>query len=120
MLDLYRPPAAVGSSLPRVDGQVLDQPCQLIFLCLYSQYVTSAWAQMVGPCRNTVATRFSRSDPDDREVSRRKKSWSAGNRVTGSGRPGIRTERGVTMSYGMNISMAKTPAKLQARARKTS
>ena len=30
-------------------AQRLDQPCQLIFLCLYSQYVTSAWAQMVGP-----------------------------------------------------------------------
>ena len=29
--------------------QRMDQPCQLIFLCLYSQYVTSAWAQMVGP-----------------------------------------------------------------------
>src|SRR5215813_11040101 len=30
-------------------AQRLDQPCQLIFLCLYSQYVTSAWTQMVGP-----------------------------------------------------------------------
>ena len=52
----------------------LDQPCQLIFLCLSFQYVTRRLAQMFSRRRNIVATRFSRSDPDDRKASPRKQS----------------------------------------------